>query len=301
MAEASKSKALPAALNLTHVLGTPPAALDFVLPGFKRGTVGGLVSPGGLGKSYWALTVAVSLACEGFDLSGLSHEKGRVVLLSAEDGEDVLAHRLHALKPHLPEAADLARFDLHSCVGRDIDLLSDAWFSALVRETTGARLVILDTLSRFHSLDENSTSDMKRLVARLERLAVESGASVLYLHHTSKAAALNGLATMQQAARGASVLVDNARWVSFLAGMAENEARQYGVSVSDIPQYVRWNISKQNYGAALADRWYVRGSGGVLLPCALGESRENPTRPIPSSPPEPPPPPTARGAYEGKW
>ncbi|WP_373873394.1 AAA family ATPase, partial [Aeromonas caviae] len=35
----------------------------------------------------------------------------------------------------------------------------------------GARLIVLDTLSRIHSLDENSNGDMARLVATLEHIA----------------------------------------------------------------------------------------------------------------------------------
>lgn len=301
MAQAPYSIALPAALNLKAALSAPPVVLDFVLPGFKRGTVGGLVSPGGLGKSYWALSVAMSMACEALDLTGLAPKKGRVVILSAEDGEDVLTQRLQAMHPQLPEAADLSQFDLRSCVGRDIDIMSGDWFSSISSVAKDARLVILDTLSRFHTLDENSTSDMKKLVARLERLAVESGASVLYLHHTSKSAAMSGMATMQQAARGASVLVDNARWVSFLAGMTEAEARHFGVPANALAQYVRWNISKQNYGAALEDRWYRRGSGGILLPVHLTAARSHSALDTNSEPEPSSLPPSAKGAYENNW
>ena len=54
------SRKLPDSVHLKPLMGKQPEPLDFVLPGFVRGTVGGLVSPGGLGKSYWALMAAVA-------------------------------------------------------------------------------------------------------------------------------------------------------------------------------------------------------------------------------------------------
>jgi RecA-family ATPase len=176
--------------------------------------------------------------------------------------------------------------------------------------------VVLDTLTRFHKLDENSAQDMGRLLSQLERLAAESGASVLFLHHTSKSAVVNGQATLQQAARGSSVLVDNARWSAFLAPMTEQDARSFGVPAAERANYVRWNISKQNYGAPLADIWYRRDEGGVLVPVKFTASRpaagassapvanENETVAAASAAPvnpEPPSLPSAKGAFGGQW
>lgn len=265
-----KKKDLPASVDLGDLLAQPLAPLDFVLPGFVRGTVGGLVSPGGVGKSFWALEVAVAMSAGGrADLTGLQPAAGRVLMLSKEDPLEAFQHRLHALAQELPRSVRLGALDYRSCLGMGIDLMEPSWFEVICEAATGARLLILDTLTRFHSLDENSTQDMNQLLAQLERLAAVSGASVLFLHHTSKAAALSGQGTLQQAARGSSVLVDNARWVAFLAVMTESEARQFDVQPTQRQQYVRWNISKQNYGAALPDVWYRRGEGGVLLPVTL--------------------------------
>lgn len=259
-------------------LMTRKIALDFVLPGFLAGTVGALVSPGGVGKSYWSLQLALDIAgsVKGASLTGLKAPHGRIVLLSAEDPEDVLGTRLQAIAGagngsiSFPERdSDRPLLDHRNCVGLGVDVMDEGWFSQLCEIGKGARLIVLDTLRRFHQLDENSTQDMTRVLAQLERLAKETGASVLYLHHTSKAAVLNGQATLQQAARGASVLVDNARWVSYLAVMTEVEARQFGVPVGAHERYVRWNISKQNYGPAQEDHWYQRDEGGVLIPVSL--------------------------------
>ncbi|KVP39901.1 hypothetical protein WJ87_06875 [Burkholderia ubonensis] len=304
---------LPDSVNLKTILGKAPTPLEFVLPGFVRATVGALVSPGGVGKSYWALAaaVAISAGSKG-DLTGLKPPEGHVLVLSKEDPIEVLEQRIHAMAKVLPKSVSYAGVDYRSCIGMDIDVMDAGWFEALRDAAKGTRLVILDTLTRFHKLDENSAQDMGALLSQLERLAAESGASILFLHHTSKAAVTNGQATLQQAARGSSVLVDNARWSAFLAVMTEQEARGFGVQLAERVNYVRWNISKQNYGAAIADVWYRRGEGGVLEPVKFAPKAAAPVESAPApvgntvGAPAPalsetPALPSAKGAFGGQW
>ena len=247
--------------------------LDFVLPGLVRGTVGALVSPGGVGKSFWTLSVALAIGCKvkhGSGYANLAHRidhlgipvtQGRVVLFAAEDAEQIIAMRTQAMLG--ATQVNDEDFDYRDCVGLNIDVMVEDWFAQMLDAARGARLVILDTISRFHNLDENSAADAKRLMAQLERLAQESGAAVIYVHHTSKLAAQSGAGGSQQAARGSSVLVDNARWAAFLAPMSDLEAARFYIEGSPA-RYVRWNVSKQNYGAALEDVWYAREPSGVL-------------------------------------
>ncbi len=137
------------------------------------------------------------------------------------------------------------------------------------------------TVSRIHSLDENSNGDMARLVATLEHVAASTGASVLYLHHVSKGSAREGQTDQQQAARGASALIDNARWCGFVAKMTEDEAKRLSDRAYDRQPigdrrglFVRFGVSKQNYDATQLDRWYQRHSGGVLLPVELQDAKQ---------------------------
>lgn len=342
----SHSRTLPEARHLPTLFAQSPQPLDFVLPGLKRASVGALISPGGTGKSYWVLQLAVQMAL-GFpaSLTGFETSTGRVMLLSAEDDDDILAQRLRAIEAAVgpafmyPDAGDDAQAQLRSaltasleyrnCVGAHIDLMDAGWQNAIVAaaKPAGVKLIVFDTLSRFHALDENSAQDMKRLVAVLEQLARDTGASVLYLHHTSKATALSGLGGAQQAARGSSVLVDNVRWAAFLAVMTEGEARRFGITPAERELYVRWNVSKQNYAAPMPDRWFRRNDDGVLLPVALDArqetarevSREEHSRPGMAVGPKPaaeppghvintrapappaPPVPSANNAFGGNW
>ncbi|WP_343606415.1 helicase RepA family protein [Roseateles sp.] len=266
------SKALPPALNILRCLETEPPSIDFVLPGFLAGTVGGLVAAGGVGKSTLALQAAMAIAVDvaGADLLGLDTQKhGRVVILAGEDPEVVLHLRINTIASGLSASArkTLAQaLTIFPAVGHGVDIMDNEWFEALRRTCVGARLVVVDTLTRFHRRDENNTADAKAVMATLERLASLTGAAVLYLHHVSKAAAMGGMADLQQAARGSSVFVDNARWLAFMASMTAEEAKAMRLAGNDRWRYVRMGVSKPNYDAPTADRWYRRGDGGLLLP-----------------------------------
>jgi len=264
-----------------------PPALDFVWPGFLAGTVGALVAPGGAGKSFWALEAAMAVAggdAPGSDLLGLEPSRaGQVVYFAGEDPAPILDCRIHAIGRHLTDTARSAiagRMTVEPVAGSSMSVTDRHTLHQLVERCSGARLVVLDTLSRMHRLDENSNGDMAAVVACLERLALETGASVLFLHHVSKGSAREGATDHQGAARGASALVDNARWCGFIAPMTSEEAARLGEEPKGVPpigearrrHFVRVDVSKQNYGSAPPDRWYSRDGHGVLLPAALSAS-----------------------------
>ena len=260
-------------LDLRNAFTTEPPPLDFVLPGMIAGTVGALVAQGGAGKSWIALELAMAVA-GGPDLLEIGIEAtGPVLYLPAEDPELALRHRLFDAAPQLDDAAQaqLAEaLEIVPLMGRAVDLMTPAWASAVERMAEGKRLVVIDTLRRFHSGDENSSSDMAKLLGVMERLCASTGTSMLFLHHTAKGASLNGSGDQQQASRGSSVLVDNVRGCQWnLVGMSEAEARGHGVDPGDRRQFVRLVQAKVNFGAPILDKWFRRADGGILLPAGI--------------------------------
>ena len=265
-----------------------PPTLDFIWTGFLAGTVGALVAPGATGKSFWALEAAMSIACSvaGGDLVGLAPaHTGRVVYLAGEDPPPALVRRIHAIGQHLGHSARQAiaeNLALEPIMGKRLNIMDDAHLRRVIEYSAGARLIVLDTLSRIHALDENSNGNMAHLVAVLEHVAATTGASVLYLHHVSKGSVREGQTDQQQAARGASALIDNARWCGYVAKMTEQEAERMsdrGFDRSPIGDrrglFVRFGVSKQNYDVTPLDRWYQRHNGGVLLPVELQDAASN--------------------------
>lgn len=281
-ADQAPGLALGLPLDLMTAFYNDPPELDFIWPGFLSGTVGALVAPGATGKSFWALEAAMSVACgvPGGDLVGLEPARSdRVVYLAGEDPAPALVRRVHAVGRHLgaDQREAIARnLALLPIMGQRLDVMSCAHLRRVIELCAGARLIVLDTLSRVHGLDENSNGDMARLVSQLEHIAAQTGAAVLYLHHVSKGSAREGQGDQQQAARGASALIDNARWQGFVQRMSEDEAKKLSengaLAVGEQRgYYVRWGVPKQNYSEPVTDRWYRRHDGGVLLSVELAE------------------------------
>jgi RecA-family ATPase len=271
------------AIDILSAFEHEPQPIDYVLPGMVAGSVGAIVSPGGAGKSMVALQIGATLASGGSsDLLGLdmaalpSMGPQRVVYLPAEDPEPTITHRLHHLGKHLApnERTDVAfNLAIEPLIGRQPNIMDQRWTDALLRTAEGSRLLILDTLRRFHTHDENDSGAMAQVVGRMEYIAQATGCAIVFLHHASKSAALAGAGDQQQASRGSSVLVDNIRWQAYLAGMTSTEAETWGVEDVMRGTFVRMGISKVNYGPPLPERWLRRDLGGVLVPAVLEKQR----------------------------
>ena len=271
------------AIDIMAAFEQPPPVLDFIWPGFLAGSVGALVAPGATGKSFWALEAAMAVACgvPGGDVLGLAPAaSGRVLYLAAEDPEPALICRVHALGAHFGQAAREAiaeRLSLVPIMGNRLNIMDEKHLARVVDDCAGARLLVLDTLSRVHSLDENDNGQMSQLLAQLEYIAAQTGAAVLFLHHVSKASARER-GDEQQAARGASALVDNARWAGYLTQMSESEGKFWSDRIDRAPigvrrgLFVKWGVSKQNYGSSMLPQWFRRDTGGILVPVDLVEA-----------------------------
>lgn len=261
-----------------------PPPLDFIWSGFLTGTVGTLFAPGATSKSFWAIQAAIAV-CGGGDTVGIEPGGfGRVVYLAAEDPACILQHRLHAIGAHLDPVGREAvgeRLDLLSVVGAGLDVGDAKQRDELIEYCIGARLIIIDTISRAHQLDENSNGEMARLLNFLEIIACRTGAAMLFLHHISKGASRLGDGGDQYAARGAGALTDNARMGAALSKMTETESLLADRSLGAVTpigsdgraRYVRMSVPKNNYSPPIADRWYRRDAGGVLVPVDLVDAR----------------------------
>ena len=304
------------AIDIRAAIENDPPPLDHLFPGGPlAGTVGLIASAGSAGKSYYALQAAAAIAArnaigggEDGDLLGLNvppdphyvavpegiqHPPGRVVMLAAEDPEAILIHRLRYIFSHIknPNVSEdvYQNFKIEPILGRGVHVTNPEYQDRIIKYCDGARLIIFDTLIRFHDLDESNNGEMSRLISIFENIAVETGACVLYLHHINKLSSYSGQGDHQHAGRGASALTDNARWVASLQKMTKDEAERY--SMTDMTdderqRYVRWSNPKNNYARTLADRWYHRDENGVLLPANLiaqnnSNRSKNPSGPKP--------------------
>jgi RecA-family ATPase len=281
----SKTDPWHAAKRLDHHLAkNEKPVLDFLFPGFRMGRVGGLVSAVGIGKSMLALELAVAVACplKEANLLGIEIPKhGRVVYLSGEDDIEEFQTRLHNIHKVLDLSGKGDEIVEHLEKNLEIidledsprDFLDPQVFAKFSEWAKGCRLIIIDTLSMFHSADENSNTEMAKVVARFKLIAKRYGCCLLFLHHTSKSMAIDGRQDEQQSTRGASVLVDNSRFICYLSGMSKQEyGRLKGENGGSMPfqeserkKWVTFGASKQNGGGHIDPFWLVRAEGGVLV------------------------------------
>lgn len=288
MSEQAKYNPFGRALNIRHMLRNPPPALDHVLPGLLAKSVGLLVGPGAVSKTMLALQVGIAMATGTQLLGGLVGADGagparpqRVVLVLAEESAEVVWHRLHAIASVQlastgidPEAsAELLQRNLviHALAGADqVNLLGDYWERTPAGEQLkdackGARLVILDPVRDFHNADENDSTAMKALARHIASYAASTGAAWLLVHHSSRAAALNGFGGSADAGRGSTALTNAVRWQMNLSRPTRDTARQRGIPADEVSHFVLLDVPKSNYIETPGTLVARRGPHGVLL------------------------------------
>ena len=84
-------------LNIMEAFEAKPQPIDYVLPNLAIGTIGAIVSPGGVGKSMLALQLAVQITC-GVDLLKFGeYPTGLVADLRVEDSAAIIHQRVYAV------------------------------------------------------------------------------------------------------------------------------------------------------------------------------------------------------------
>lgn len=265
---------------LVDVFEVEPPPLDQVINGLVAGTVGSIIGSGGTGKGFFVLSVLADLATGrnfcGLDINELSDNQS-ACLITLEDPKAILQHRLYNLGSLL-DAGDRIKFQrkihIESMSGGITHLIdsngnvNQMLLVQMAKALTGYRLVILDTLRRFHAGNENDSGHMSTLISCFEVIAEHTGAAILFLHHTNKTSTLTG-ASDQSSSRGASAITDNIRCQFNLTKMTEEDAEQYGILGDNRNKYVSIINSKTNYSESKSKIWLKRGMGGVLNKCEM--------------------------------
>jgi hypothetical protein len=155
-----------------------------------RGGVAFLVGKWGVGKSFYAVDLALSVAL-GVPFHGHHVRKGHVVYICAE-GAAGLGGRIEAWEQH--HSIEDEHGDI-SWLTVPVNFHDSAAVGALLLYLLGAQpeLVIVDTLNRCSvGADENSAKDAGLIVEQITRVANEMHAAVVLLHHPGKDATKGG-------------------------------------------------------------------------------------------------------------
>ena len=206
-----------------------------------------ILSPGGVGKSTLGMTIGIASALgKHHIIPGYSGTRsGNALILNTEEDEDEMKRRLAGVLKHhkIPSAQLKGKLFLRSLFGEDAALgqyneglycLSETrFFEQLVAFCNEQQidLIVLDPLIGFHNEDENTNGAMEEVATFLRRLARETGAAVVVIHHTRKGngGGSEAHAGDMDAGRGASALSAAARIVLTLARMSKDTAKKEGV------------------------------------------------------------------------
>lgn len=240
--------ALPSPADAEELAATAASPQDWVLPEALPAREAGLLVGGdGTGKSLLAMLAAISVAC-GIPWAGgllpAPSTTGRVVYLAGEDDVEELHRRLRAIVARLsadlpPDALrGLRHIDFHPLEGHPTPLLAanrqaadpeeTPWVAAMQEVIQGARLLILDPLVMFHSVNENDNQHMDRLMRCILRIVrTTPSCAALVVHHAGQGSVRDG-ADDAMVARGATALHSAARAVFAVRRLTTAEAEKVG-------------------------------------------------------------------------
>lgn len=198
-----------------------------------KGTLAVLVGPPGIGKSFLALDLALSVASDAPFL-GKAVCQGHVLYIAAE-GVSGLKRRFATWKQDRGiEAVPAVSFIPHA-----VDLLHQGQVDKLLRSVGGTlpALVIVDTLARsMADGDENSAKDMGRFIQSLERAQREWGCAVLVVHHPGKAgSAERGSSALRAAADTMMLLQEKRGWLELTCDKQKDAAPFEPVKLELVP------------------------------------------------------------------
>ncbi len=153
------------------------------------GTLAVVYGESNTGKTFLVLDVALAIA-RGNDWRGRRTRRGLVLYVAGEGAASVRARvaAYHMVNPDLgglPFAVISQPVDFRSA--ESIDRLLTTIKMAEVETGETAALIIIDTLARaMPGGDENSSEDMGTVIAFAHQLRTESGAAVVFVHHSGK-------------------------------------------------------------------------------------------------------------------
>ena len=235
----------------------------YVLPSLRPRTAGLIVAQEGVGKSFLALEIGLAKAT-GYDMTGIGVTgPGSVIYFSKEDPPEIVEERLQSIAPFIPneERARADGLEIVSLYGKPATLVSEKstlnekLIRQIIKTGSGKDLLIFDTLRKLHDLEENSSGETKVLLEIFDKIALETGAAVLLIHHTNKSANLNGQQGDQSSARGSNVIVGNTRWSLHLETVKDDSGEKR----------IRVTIPRASYGPEGGEWWLERTDGGVLV------------------------------------
>ena len=192
-------------VDASRLKGYEPAPREWVVDyRIPRAEVTLFSGPGGLGKSTLAIQLQIAMA-GGLDWLGYKTRQGRSVGFYCEESLDEAARRMKAIRHRLGVSwDDMEQVSFHSLKGEELYLAEIDRYTSWIEPTDlmyamqmeveklNAKLLILDSLNRLFSGNENDRVQVSGWLRMLERVATESDVAILLLSHPSKSGEIDG-------------------------------------------------------------------------------------------------------------
>lgn len=168
-------------LDVAYMIENDPPPVDWIVEGIAaRSAVTMLHGDAGLGKSMFALAAAVAVT-RGAPFMNHPTRVGRVLYIDAENGQGEAHRRIRALGLTASEAERLVY-----CEALDVDLRVDEDEIRRVALAAEPDLIVADSLATLSRSDEDSSGETTPAIQVLQRVARETQAAVILLHHDKK-------------------------------------------------------------------------------------------------------------------
>jgi hypothetical protein len=161
---------------------TPEWLIEPIMP---AGGLVGLYGPPGVGKSFIAIDMALSVA-SGRPWQGHVTRQGFVLYIAAEGGTGITKRVAAWLKTRVIPASQLAAAWLMEAIpvyndSTDLERVLERVETEIQTKPT---LVVVDTLARCFDGNENEQLDMGRFIKGIDRMRHDFDATVMVVHHT---------------------------------------------------------------------------------------------------------------------
>ena len=182
-----QKKGLPLPVCLADIWKDPPKLAPQLIEGVLRQGHKMIISaPSKAGKSFALMELAFAIA-EGMNWFGSRCRQGRVLYINMEIDAPSCYNRFKAVYDgfgmgNSENVDNITVWNLRGHSRKLSDLTPD------IIETAGKNYVaiIIDPLYKVLDGDENSNSEVAQMVANFDKIAQETGASVIYAHHFAK-------------------------------------------------------------------------------------------------------------------
>ena len=178
---------LPEPVNLLTTWDDPPPLAPVLIEGvLRKGHKMIISAPSKAGKSFALMRLAIGIA-EGFKWFGAKCRQGKVLYLNMEIDDPSCINRFKNIyeKLGMNEGIHVENITLWGLRGFSMPL-SELVPKIVERAGHDYDAIIIDPLYKVMDGDENSNTDIGRMVGQFDRIARETGASVIYAHHFAK-------------------------------------------------------------------------------------------------------------------